>query len=154
MGYNKQYSYGGGQSWGGSQRAPYRSNSNRSNSRNYTSSQQSTKKRSGCSLKVCSDGKTIVLSGWKIMNRCLVQMYARPYKGTKTVASSDPRSKGYHWTNLFVTLTNTKTGEIQKLGGLFCEETKRLYIKELNLVANPRAPRGGYFGKHISRDYR
>lgn len=110
-------------------------------------------KHSGCSMKVCKDGETIVLSGWKIMNKCLVQMYARPYKGTKTVQSSDPKSKGYNWQNLFVTLTNTKTGDIKKLSGLFCEETKKLYIKELNMVANPKAPNGGYFGKHISKQY-
>jgi len=38
-----------------------------------------------------------------------------------------------------------------KTSGLLNLDNHKLYIKSFNLVANPKAPNGGYFGTHISK---
>ncbi|MGC3977855.1 MAG: hypothetical protein QM751_06215 [Paludibacteraceae bacterium] len=79
----------------------------------------------------------------------MISLYARPYKGSKISESKS----GKRWINLFVTLTNKTNGTITKTSGLYDFDRKRLYIKDFNLIANPYAPNGGYFGKHISKTY-
>ena len=79
----------------------------------------------------------------------MVKLYARPYKGTKIITSKS----GKRWANLFVTLTNTNTLVKTNMSGLLNLDNKKLYISEMNLVANPKAPNGGYFGKQISKVY-
>lgn len=110
--------------------------------------QQRPKKHSGCSIKQNEDG-TYCVSGWKLADGCMVKLYARPYKGTKVITSKS----GKRWANLFVTLTNTNTLVKTNMSGLLNLDNKKLYIAELNLVANPKAPNGGYFGKQISKVY-
>jgi hypothetical protein len=112
------------------------------------SNNQRPKKHSGCSVKQNEDGSYCV-SGWKLAGGDMVKLYARPYKGTKVTTSKN----GKRWANLFVTLTNTNTLVQSNYSGLFNLDNKKLYISELNLVANPKAPNGGYFGKQISKVY-
>ena len=134
----------------------YRSTSNAQNrtespySRGYQSrfDNERPKKHSGCSIKQNEDG-TYCVSGWKLADGCMIKLYARPYKGTKVTTSKS----GKRWANLFVTLTNTNTLVKTNMSGLLNLDNKKLYIGEMNLVANPKAPNGGYFGKQISKVY-
>ena len=142
------YSYSGGRSYGGygnTQRTLYNRYSS-NNGRSYRGSQQ-PRKRSGCGTKKVENG--VVIWGWRVSQGQMFSMYARPYKNTKIRESKT----GKKWANLFVTIINKTTGVVTNTSGLYDLQRERLYIKELNLVGNPRAPRGGYFGKHISKTY-
>ena len=116
--------------------------------RGYSSRNNRPPKHSGCSSRMLDDG-SIILWGWRLVDGAMVKMYARPYKKSQLRTSKT----GKDWVNLFVTLTNTKTMQVTKTGGLVNMANHKLYINELNLVANPKAPNGGYFGKHISKTY-
>ncbi|MGC3977843.1 MAG: hypothetical protein QM751_06155 [Paludibacteraceae bacterium] len=138
------YAYNGGASSGYS-RAPY--------SRNYSPSYQQPRvpqppKKSGCRV-IMKDKDTPIVTGWKTSKNGMLSLYARPYKGTKLSTSKN----GKEWLNLFVTVTNRRTMQKTNMSGLFNLANQKLYIKEYNLIANPRANRGGYFGKHISKTY-
>lgn len=109
---------------------------------------QRPKKHSGCGSKSLPDGG-VVIFGWRLAGRDMIKLYARPYKGTKVSTSKS----GKRWANLFVTLTNQRTMQTIKTSGLYNLDSGKLYISELNLIANPKAPNGGYFGKHISKYY-
>jgi hypothetical protein len=113
-------------------------------------------KKSGCTIHTMdtsSKEPNIFITGWKVSNGDMLSMKATTYKNSKVRQSDSPKSKGLTWVNLFVTITNKTKMSETKSSGLFCIDTKKLYIKEFNLIANPRAPRGGYFGKHISSSY-
>lgn len=127
---NSQYGFNGGYS-----RGNYQSNRPR--------------KKSGCRL-IMKDKDTPIISAWKSQKNGLLALYARPYKGTKLSVSKS----GKEWLNLFVTITNRQTHQVTKCSGLFDLQRQRLYLPEFNLIANPKAPNGGYFGKHISKNYR
>lgn len=105
------------------------------------------KKRSGCGMRKTENG--VLIWGWRLSKGQMFSLYARPYKGTKIRESKS----GKKWANLFVTITNKSTGVITNTSGLYDLNRERLYIKSLNQIANPRAPHGGYYGKHISKNY-
>lgn len=119
------------------------------NRQNYAYSQQRPRKKSGCRL-ILKDKDTPIISAWKSQKNGLLSLYARPYKGTRLSVSKS----GKEWLNLFVTITNKQTQQITKCSGLFDLQRQRLYLPEFNLICNPKAPNGGYFGKHISKNYR
>jgi hypothetical protein len=143
---NRNFSYQGGS-------APYRNaapyNPNYGFQRGGYQPQQvynAPRKHTGCSKKIMPDG-AVILSGWKKSKSGYVKMYARPYSKSKVRTSKT----GKEWMNVFVTLTNVSTMQVTKTSGLLDMSNHKLYISELNLVANPSAPNGGYFGKHISK---
>lgn len=115
---------------------------------NYQQPQRQMKKRSGCRYTTGTDGAPII-SAWRKNNKGMYSLYARPYKGSKTITSKS----GKEWINLFVTIVNKDTMQEIKTSGLLNLQNKKLYLKEFNLICNPSAPNGGYFGKHISRNY-
>lgn len=125
-------------------------NSGYSNQRNNNQniSRSSSVKHSGCGVRIMEDGSPI-LFGWKLSGGDMVKLYARPCKSTKSSTSKS----GKTWLNLFVTLTNQSTMQITKCSGLYNADNQKLYISDFNLIANPRAANGGYFGKHISKTY-
>ena len=134
---NRGYNRGGGYGSGSYRNRGYQSGGNRQ-----------SKKHSGCQLKTMEDGAPVI-SGWNYSRRGgMVHLYARPYKGTKKSTSKSGKS----WMNLFVTITNTSTKVQSNYSGLFDVDSKKMYIKDLNMIANPKAPHGGYFGKHISKN--
>lgn len=145
------YSYSGGQSWGGygnSQFTPYNrsyQNSRYNNMRSYRGAQQ-PRKRSGARITF-KDETTPIISAWKKDRFGFHVLYARPYSKTKRTKSKSEK----RWLNLFVTITNRSTMQETKCSGMFDLDRQRLYISDLNLIVNPKAPNGGYFGKHISR---
>jgi hypothetical protein len=123
----------------------WNNNGFRGNSQNQASQ---PKKHSGCTVTKTEKGDFLV-SGWKLSKGQMISLYARPYKNTHITTSKE----GKKWQNLFVTLVNKTTLQETKTSGLFDMDSKKLYIKSLNLIANPKGGRGGYFGKHISSNY-
>ena len=102
------------------------------------------KKHSGARFVTKEDGAQIV-SGWNYSrSKGMVVLYARPFKNTHRVESKN----GKIWVNLFVTIVYRKTGQIVKTGALLDVQAKRLYVKELNLIATSKG-KGGYFGKQF-----
>jgi hypothetical protein len=150
MSYNNDYSYSGGQPWGGygnSQRAPYNLNYNRYGNTGMRSYQgdQTARKRSGAKIKII-DGNPFV-SAWRKNAKGFYALYARPYKGTKDISSKS----GKNWLNLFVTITNRTTMQKQNCSGMYDVDRKRLYIKEFNQIVTLNG-RGGYWGKHLGNN--
>lgn len=143
---NRNFSYGGG-SAPYRNAAPYNPNYGFNNNRpNQVANRP--RKRSGCK-RTDKDG-TVILSGWKASRQGLLSVYARPYSGTKEHVGAQ---RGKHYLNYFVTIVNKNTGHETKTSGLFCMETGKLHIPQLNWVMNPSAPNGGYCGKSISKQY-
>lgn len=108
--------------------------------------QQRPKKRSGAKFQMINNAP--IVSAWRVQKGQMYALYARPYKGTKTVESKNGKS----WINLFVTVTNRSTMQITKTSGMLDVQNKRMYIKEFNLIVTNKG-QGGYFGKHISQTY-
>ncbi|NDW09066.1 hypothetical protein [Dysgonomonas sp. 520] len=103
---------------------------------------QAFKKHSGAKFGKDKDNRHYV-TGWNYSRkRGLVVFGAFEYKNSKEVESK----RGKTWINLFVTVTYRATGQIVKASGMYDLGEKRLYIKDLGMVATNRG-RGGYFGK-------
>ncbi len=104
------------------------------------------RKHSGCRLTVAKSTGEQVLVGWNYSRgRGMISFIAASYSGTKTTTSGT----GREWENWFVKITNKRTMQTTNHSGLWDLQRRRLLIKELNMVANPGAPNGGYFGSHI-----
>lgn len=102
------------------------------------------KKHSGARFVTKEDGAQIV-SAWNYSrSKGMVVLYARPFKNTHRVESKN----GKIWVNLFATIVYRKTGQIAKTGALLDVQAKRLYVKELNMIATSKG-KGGYFGKQF-----
>lgn len=117
----------------------------------YQRMQNVVKKRSGCRIRASKYEKDqYFLSGWKYSKALngIISFKSAPYSKTKTTTSET----GKEWSNYLVTMTMPDMTK-KLVSGLFDHSNHKLYIKELNLIANPKAPNGGYFGKHISRNY-
>jgi len=109
---------------------------------------RSGRKHSGCRMTVVKDTGEQIVVGWNYSrSRGMISFIASPYKGTKTSTSRSGRD----WENWFVKITNKRTMQITNHSGLWDCQRRRLLIKDLNMVANPGAPNGGYFGQHISK---
>ena len=125
-------SYGSGRSYGGSGYNRYQNNGY---------AQTAPKKHSGASFKTVENG--VIVSAWNASReKGLIKVYARPYSKTKVTESKS----GKRWANLFVTITFLKTGQIINTSSLLDIDGKRLYVKELGMIAT-KAGRGGYFGQ-------
>lgn len=114
--------------------------------------QQPIKKRSGCRIRVSKyDKNQYFISGWKYSKNLggIISFSAAPYSKTKTTTSET----GKEWSNYLVKMTLPDMST-KLVSGLFDHDNHKLYIKDLNLIANPKANNGGYFGKHISKNYR
>lgn len=147
---NSNYRYnpaGYGQRNNGFQNQPQRNYGYQQNhGGNYNGFQsQQKKKKSGCKFVQVKDGP-LVVSAWRVSQRQLFSLYARPYKNTKKVTSAN----GKEWLNYFVTIVNKTTMQETQTSGMFCPADKRLYIKDFNLICTSGG-KGGYFGKHISK---
>lgn len=124
----------------------YNNSGNYNNNRNQG---QPQKKHSGCRKGQDKKGNPYLI-GWNASKtRGMISFIASPYSGTKEIKSKS----GKTWQNWFVKITFKATGDIKNYSGMYNVSNNKLYIKDLNLVANPGAPNGGYFGKHISKRY-
>ncbi len=118
------------------------------NGSNYRDNNRSYKKKSGCRVTM-KDTNVPIVSAWKKSKKGFVTLYARPYKNSQIRKFDD----GKEYINLFVTITNKDTMQVTKTSGLFHFDTKKLYLPEFNLVANPRGGRGGYFGIRFTKEF-
>jgi len=140
MGYNNNNNNG------------YNNNNNgyNNNNNNNNGNAPVKKKHSGCKKHTATDGKGIFITGWNFSKDAgMVSFIAGPYKGTKRTISAS----GKHWENWFLKMTHKRTSTVTNHSAMYHVETGKLYLKELNKIANYKAKNGGYFGKHISKTY-
>lgn len=110
------------------------------------------KKRSGAKFTAESKGSgKPCVHGWKYsrVHKGLLSFIAAPYYGTQERTSES----GKCWQNWIMSVTHPD-GEKKIYPCLFDCENHKVYVKQMNWIANPKANNGGYFGKHISKDYR
>ncbi len=106
------------------------------------------RKHSGCKITTVRETGEQVVVGWNYSKqRGMISFIAAPYKGTKVSKSRT----GREWENWFVKITNKRTMQTTNHSCLWDCQRRRLLIKDLNMVANPGAPNGGYFGQHVSK---
>jgi hypothetical protein len=132
-------------------------NNNWNNNRGNNNQQKEQFKKSSFEFKMVevdgSKDKMPLCWGFKKAGKGngIIKLYARPYAKSKLTESGN----GNVFCNLFVTLTNSTTGQVTKTSGLFNMTTKKLVITELGLVGSTNG-RGksaggktlkGYFGK-------
>lgn len=108
-------------------------------------------KSSACKI-VNKDGARYV-TGWNMSkSRGLITLFAAATSKTKQVKSKN----GKTWSNLMVKIYSHRTMQTSTYSGMFCHETEKLIIQDIQMVANPRTPSGrtrggktvsGYFGK-------
>jgi hypothetical protein len=110
---------------------------------------QAKKKHSGCRMRQLPKMKFPIIFGWMYKGGAIISLYATEYAKSKETKSE----AGKRWVNLFVRLTNKTTMRVEKMSGLLNLDNGKLYIKDLNLIANPKAPNGGYFGVQIKKTY-
>jgi hypothetical protein len=128
-----------------------RSNSNYNGNRNNNSggyannnknSNQAPKKKSGARMSE-KNGKPFV-TGWNVsQSRGYITFIAFPYEKTKRVVSDN----GVEWENWMIKINSQRNIEPILKPCLMEVATGRILCKELNLMANPKANNGGYFGK-------
>jgi hypothetical protein len=149
-GYNQQFNGGYVDRFNrGSYSGSFRGNRGGYNGGNHQSNNRVVKKHSGCRQGIDKKSNPYLI-GWNASRRRgMISFIAAPFSGTKEVKSKS----GKTWQNWFVKITFKDSGEVKNFSGLYNVSNHKLYIKELNLVANPSAPGGGYFGKHISKVY-
>ncbi len=127
----------------------YNNNGYNGNGYNNPNPQRPYKKRSGCRVKIMEKDGNPVVSAWKKGQSGFLSLYARCYKKSQIREFKDGRK----YINLFVTITNKDTLQVTNTSGLFHFDTQKLYIPDLNLIANPRGGRGGYFGVRFTKEY-
>lgn len=115
-----------------------RSSQNRPAKRGYRENvtQSTYAKHSGCTAGTGKTGKPYI-QGWRLVYGQMCKMIASPAKEFKTKSENSDR-----W------IVNLVCGINKAVyNGFYNVETKKLTIPDLGLVANPKAPNGGYFGK-------
>lgn len=117
------------------------------NNNNNNNGNGQRKARSGARMHKGEFG--VFISAWKATKGGKMTLKARPYKKTKRTKGKN----GKEYENWFVTIVNQATGEVINRGGLYAVEAKKLYMPDLNKMVNPQANNGGYWGKHISKNY-
>jgi hypothetical protein len=104
------------------------------------------KKHSGCKQVVMqrggNSGETCLVVWNFSKRRGMISGIITPYKGTKTSTSKNGRV----WENWFCTLDYKDSGQQRKCSALVDPSTGKAIVKELGMIANPRAKNGGYFG--------
>ncbi|MFP5081623.1 hypothetical protein [Pedobacter sp. JCM 36344] len=115
-------------------------NSNRSNS---NSSNQEQKKHSGAKKGFTKKNEPYC-TGWNYSKRHgLITFLCVPYAKTAVHTSGN----GVEWLNVMVKVTRGIAGT-SITSGLMDRRTHRTIVKELGIVINPGAPKGGYCGRY------
>lgn len=133
--------------------ARYSGGNNSGNNRNYSSNNrknnnQPEKKKSGCKMGFAKgDPKRPYIRGWKAdKTHGLRAFIAGPAKNTKVHIS---KTSGREWENWTVKVT-TPHG-IELFNCLYDVRDKKVLIKDLGLVMNPKGGVGGYVGPYFIR---
>lgn len=105
------------------------------------------RKKSGCQFGIGEEKKKPWVSGWNVSAQGYMKFLAYPYKDTKRVTSGE----GKEWENWVVKITHPDKKQTL-LPCLFEVKTHRVLMKDIGMVANPKAPNGGYWGTMFKRD--
>lgn len=135
-GYNRQY---------GSPKGNYSQSRYDSNRPSYGNGQ--ARKKSGAKSGVNKSGGKWV-SGWNKSKGGLVSFLAFQYRGTSVHESKSGRM----WENWVVKVENkTMKTAPRIIPCLYDPVANKVIIKELGMVLNPKAPRGGYCGTFYNK---
>lgn len=124
-----------------------RKNNNRNNSNNndYT-------KKTGCNLYQRVDHeKGLFMTVWRVDN-------GKVWKGKITMTPSQRKTgikvskNRKEWVSVILRMTAPMENE-RVTTGLLDLSNYKVYFNDWNMIANPKARNGGYFGKHISKNY-
>lgn len=131
--------------WG--TKAPY--NPNNANGYNAPQAQYVPRKHSGASMKHGKNGKPCI-SGWNVSRQGFLTCIATE-NGLKHIGKTNGdvilNDKGQAYARWTAQVVHRSTGQVSTHSALFNTATNKLYIPDLNMVLNPYAPNGGYFGK-------
>lgn len=117
MAFNRNYSGGGG----------------------YRKQYKQQKKKSGCKLGRSKNDSPII-SGWNVSKqRGFITLLA-------TILDETVKSKSRDYKKAVCNITFKDRGSKMVTSGFYNEQSKKLYIPELSMVASINAPNGGYFG--------
>ncbi|KAA9339865.1 hypothetical protein F0P96_04410 [Hymenobacter busanensis] len=81
------------------------------------------------------------INAWKVQDRKILSLVAVPCSDTTTKSKNSEK-----WV---CTLTLGKTGRKETETGFYNPETGKLTIPDRQMVVNPKAPNGGYFGTFV-----
>ena len=130
------------QGYGYPQPQPYNGQSYVANGHAPAYHQQPKKKRSGCKAKRDKNGNDCIIGWNKSRSRGFISFIAAPHKKKSKNKSPDSET----W---MVKVTQGIT--IVWHVGFYNTETRKLTIPDLNMVANPNAANGGYFGTFLKK---
>lgn len=98
-------------------------------------------KRSGCKTGMMKDGKRRWVSGWKGVGATHVSFIANPGKDNGKCDGEN----GGRWLSMIADFHDAN-GKTWTENALWDIQKNRLKFTGAGMVANPNAPRGGYFG--------
>lgn len=106
-----------------------------------SNSRSDYKKKSGCKIGVSKNGRQYI-TGWNVSKeRGYITFIANRANDIEYSSRG-----GKIWHRYVVNISIKRTMEKRVVSGLFDIDSKKLIIKELGMVANPKGGRGGYFG--------
>lgn len=110
----------------------------------------SRKKRSGCKLHShYGTDKGLFMTVWKVQNGKMWK--GKIFRSAKQAEVAPTVSQnGKEWVSVTIVLSAPMENTVVACGLLNLGNNKA-YFKEWNMIANPNANNGGYFGKHISK---
>jgi hypothetical protein len=110
-------------------------------SNNRSNNNDKPKKHSGCDSKLCTVRSTgeqkLCIFGWN---------YSRRNGMVKFIASFHKLTKNDNWASWTVKV-KYQGRKAELMLGLYDKRSGKLIIPDLEMVANPKAPNGGYFGR-------
>ena len=109
-------------------------------------------KTSGCKLYQRVDNeKGLFITVWKVLNGVM-------WKGKITMTPSQKKTgirvskTGKEWVSVLLEMNAPMHNKVTTTGMLDISNNKA-YFSDWNTIANPSASNGGYYGKHISKNY-
>lgn len=113
-------------------------------------------KHSGCRYTQGRNGKP-VLTGWN-KRKSHFMTFVATLNNPKNVARKDGseivNAKGQVYARWTATITDHTSMSESTVSCLYNTKTGKLYMPSFNLVANPKAPNGGYWGRCVSKNKR
>lgn len=120
------------------------------NNNNRNQGNQEQRKRSGCKHGIGrTEGKPWV-SGWNKSAAGYMKFLAFPYKGQQSKTKEVISRSGKVWENWMARITypDRHTALMPVLREV---HTNRIIFRDINMIANPGAPNGGYWGRMIRK---
>lgn len=120
--------------------------------RGYSGNNAPRKKHSGCKMQNSyvskATGEVVnapLITGWNYAkSRGMLSFIATPRKDKKIRETAHP-----DWENWYVKVFNKRTLQTEHHNGFYQLSKGRLFIKDMVMMLNPKAPNGGYVGTYI-----